>query len=344
MSSQPPAHSSNPLGTSGDLRSRIFRHHLPLAPGERLRRIGLMSSLRASPMFSLVVLVSLALYGLIGLMVLVMQFQPGFMGMAHGTQPHHRVHDLTFALLLAPGGLGLLAQLRTPSRNVAGQFMALAPWIGLLLAFSLATSWLVFAPAPILGALTLAATILHPARRDFSRSFSIARFNRVMLALVIIAAVPLLAWAFTNIALQRTLDNDHAALGHYGFMAAFGITVLCLAALASVRPAGWRLTAWTAGILPSALGLLSLLYPTNDSSLSWRWALAAIAWGIAFVAVASLTGKKNGDPDNHAIDASTREIAGVPRLSKVFAVVVILLGALLVAMHLAGGGPGRHSP
>ena len=84
-----------------------------------------MSSLRASPVFTLVVLVTLALYGLVGLMVLMMQFQPGFMGRAHGTQPHHRIHDITFALLLAPGAVGLLAQLSRPSRHIAGQFMAL---------------------------------------------------------------------------------------------------------------------------------------------------------------------------------------------------------------------------
>lgn len=305
---------------------------------------------RGSRMFWLIVLVALGLYVMIGLMVLAMQIRPGFMGMAHGTLPHHRVHDLTFALIMAAGASGLIAQLRAPARNIAGQLMALIPWIALLLAFSLATTWLLFAPAPILGALALAATILHPARDDFSRSLSFTRVDRGMLTLMIVAALPLLAMAYRNIALQRALDSDHATLGHYGFMAAFSLTVLGIAALASLRPVGWRLAAWTAGALPAVLGVLSLSYPTNDSSLNSRWASAAIAWGLAFITVA-LRGNDYTAPAADAVGVLAREGGREPRSRKVFAVVAIALGALLVVMHLAaGGGPAsrgdttRHAP
>ena len=295
-------------------------------------------------MFFLVVLVTLGLLGLIGLMVLLMQLQPGFMGMAHGTEPHHRVHDLTFGFLLSPAVVGLLAQLRTPSRNVAGQLMALVPWIALLLAFLLATTWLVFAPAPVLAALTLLATILHPARRDFLRSFNVARVNRVMLALVVIATVPLLAFASTNIGLQRTLTNDHAALGHYGFMAAFSFTVIGIGLLASVRPPGWRLTAFVAGVLPALLGLASLLYPDNDSSLGSQWAVAAIAWGVIFVAGASFTGKGARDiaPDT-AAEPVTATASSTPRWVKALGIVVLTLAVLFSMLHITGGGPGLHA-
>lgn len=302
-----------------------------------------MHSLRASPAFSLVVLVTLGLLGLIGLMVLMMQLQPGFMGMAHGTEPQHRIHDLTFGFLLAPAAVGLLAQLRTPSKNVAGQLMALIPWLALLLAFVSATTPLRFAPAPILGALTLVATILHPARRDLVRSFSVSRVHGVMLTLVIIAAVPLLAFASGNIALQRTLTNDHAALGHYGFMAAFSFAVIGIGLVASLRPVGWTLSAGVAGSLPVYLGVVSLIYPSNDSSLARVWAFAAIAWGVAFVAAARLTGTKIGDSDT---ETATRPADGIasstPRSLKVFAVIVLALAALVI-QHLAGGGPGRHT-
>lgn len=305
-----------------------------------------MSSLRASPVFSLLVLVTLGLYGLIGLMVLLMQFQPGFMGMAHGTEPHHRVHDLTFAFLLAPGAIGLLAQLRTPSRNVAGQLMALVPWIALLVAFVLAMTPLVFAPAPILGTLTLVATLLHPARRDFFRSFSISRVNRVMLALVIVAAVPLLAFASTNIGLQGTLTNDHAALGHYGFMAAFSLTVLGTGLLASLQPVGWRLTAWVAGILPTLFGLASSIYPGNDSSLGQVWAVAAIAWGAVFLTAAGLARKHAGDIDEATVAERAGEISSGGGVSlKVLGIIALVLAlvVLFAIMHVSGGGPARHT-
>jgi hypothetical protein len=252
----------------------------------------LMHSRRASPAFSLVVWVTLALYVLIGVVLLQPDLIGGLLGHDVGSHisqhfrlPHHRVHDLTFSFLMGTAVVGMLAQLRAPSRNVAGQLMALIPWISLGLSFALATTWPPFAPAPILGALTLVAVVLHPTRRAFFPSFSVVGVNRAMLALVIIVAVPLLAFASSNIALQRSATNDHAALGHYGFMAAFSLTVIGVGLLASVRPEGWGLTAWVAGFLPALLGLSSLVFRELDSSLSPAWALAAIAWGVTFFAV-----------------------------------------------------------
>lgn len=304
-----------------------------------------MTAIRSSPAFSLIIAVTLALYGLIGVMVLMMQFQPGFMGMAHGTQPHHRIHDITFALLLAPGALGLLAQLKRPSRNIAGQFMALIPWIALLLAFVLATEPLRFAPAPVLGGLTLVAALFHPARRDFLRSARESRVSWLMLALVVVASVPLLAWAFTNVGLQGTLATDHAALGHYGFMAAFSFTVVGIALLASLRPIGWKLAATVAGILPIILGLASLMYAGNDSSLGGIKALAAITWGVTFITVARLARKTAGDLTADTYGAAAAETAtSTPRLVIVFAVVVLALAAVLVIMHVTSGGFPNHAP
>lgn len=303
-----------------------------------------MQSLRDSPVFALVVLVTLGLFGLIGVMVVLMQLQPGFMGMAHGTELHHRVHDLTFGLVLAPVAVGLLAQLRTPLKNVAGQMMALIPWAALLLAFVLATTRLVFAPAPLLGALTLVAAILHPARRELFRSFSVARLNWVMLALVVIAAMPLLAFASTNIGLQKALTNDHAALGHYAFMAAFSLSVTGIGLLASFRAAGWRLTAWVAGLLPALLGIASLLYPDNDSSLNQVWSVAAITWGVAFVA-AGLAGRTTEETDHDTyVERSRGFTASTPRTVKLWATIILVLAVLFTLLHLTGGGPGRHGP
>jgi hypothetical protein len=246
--------------------------------------------------FSVVVLVTLAVVGFIGAVLLEPDLISSALGhdtaghiSEHFRQRQHRVHDLTFSFLFGTAVVGMLAQLRRPSENVAGQLMALIPWVALGLAFALAQTWVPFAPAPILGALALLATILHPAGRNFFRSFSASRVNRVMLALVIIAAVPLVAVASTNIGLQRTVTNDHAALGHYGFMATFSFTVIAVGLLASLRPDGWRLTAWVAGVLSALLGLTSLVFSDVDSSLGLVWALAAIAWGVVFVAVAERT-------------------------------------------------------
>ena len=266
-----------------------------------------MRSRRASPGFWVVVLLTLALFGFVGVVLLQPNVIAGLLGhnMAghisqHFRLPNHRVHDLTFSFLIETAAVGMLVQLRTPSQNVAGQLMALVPWVALGLAFALARTWLRFAPAPLFGALTLFATILHPTARSFFRSFTLSRVSRVMLALVIIAAVPLLGLAFPNIGLQRTLTNDHAMLGHYGFMAAFSFTVIGVGLVASVRPAGWRLTAWVAGCLAVLLGVTSLVFPDNDSSLGVIWSLVAIGWGVAFIAAGALS-KDSADQTVRAI-------------------------------------------
>lgn len=248
--------------------------------------------------FTIVVVVTLALYGLIGVVLLQPHLITSLLGheiaghiSLHFRLPHHRVHDLTFGFIMATAGIGTLAQIRA-LRNIAGQTMALVALLALVLTSALTNSW-VFAPLPVLAVLTLLATVLHPAGRDLIRSFSIARADRAMLGLVIIAAVPLLAFAVTNLGRQRTVTNDHAALGHYAFMAAFSLTVIGTAVIASLRPAGWMPAAFVAGLLPALLGVVSLLYPQLDSSLGTTWALAAIAWGALFVAAAH----RSGQPD-----------------------------------------------
>ncbi len=316
----------------------------------------IMHSLRASPIFAFFALVTLGWAGVIGLMVFLMILQPGFMGMAHGTEPHHRVHDLTYGLLFATAVVGILAQLRRPLKNVAGQLMALIPWVGLLLAAVLSTDAGVIRSAERMSValLTVIVALLHPTGRAFFRSFSVSRVNWVMLALVIIAAVPLLAFASTNIGLQRTVPDDHAGMGHYGFMAAFGFTVIGVGLLASLRPDGWRLTAWVAGLLPALLGLASLVFPDASSSLGLVWALAAIAWGVVFIVAAELTkdaaspkllglggGFSKDDPRARPDREST---TSTPRWVYVSGIIVIVVVVLFVILRLIGAGFGHTPP
>lgn len=244
--------------------------------------------------FTVVVLVTLGLFGFLGAVVVggLLGLNAAAQEMGHFSTLNHRIHDLTFAFLLGTAAVGTLAQLRTPARNVASQVMAMIPWVGLALVIPLTEYWaapgagFVIVVTAIFSVLTLNAMIFHPTGRDFFRSFRTSRPDRAMLVLIVIAAAPLLALALTNIGLQRTVTNDHSAAGHYGFMAAFSFTIIGVGLLASVRPDGWRLTAWVAGILPALLGVASLAYPEVDSSLDPIWALAAIGWGVLFVAAA----------------------------------------------------------
>jgi hypothetical protein len=79
--------------------------------------------------------------------------------------------------------------------------------------------------------------------------------------------------------------------------------------LASLRPAGWRLIAWVAGILPLLVGVTSLVYPDATSSLSLPWALGAIAWSVAFTATAVTRG--TDDPPRRGTQgARSRPVRG----------------------------------
>ncbi len=324
---------------------------------QSLREI--MQMLRASPVFVLAVLITLGLAGLNGLMVVLMNLAPdvlprGFAQMGHFSGLDHRVHDLTFGFLFVPTVVGMLAQLRRPAKNVAGQLITLVPLVGLVLTLVLTfvlsnNANVVQPPWLTVGAAALIASVLHPAGRNFFRSFNIARINWVMLSLVMVAAVPLLVFASTNIGRQGTVNDDHAALGHYGFMAAFAVTVIGVGLLASLRPDGWRVTAWVAGLLPALLGIASVLYPDVSTSLGLVWALAAIVWGIGFVAAAELIPMAVPAPSPAAGVAPDRgSPPGPPRWVQLSGVIGLLAVLLFVSRIFtgggSGGGPGGHTP
>ncbi len=319
-----------------------------------------MASIGASPSdlgsrriaFSLVVLLTIGLAAFFGLVVLQPELFAALFGRAtgghiseHFRDPHHRIHDLTFAFLLGTAVVGMVVQLRTPLRNVAGQLMALTPFVALVLAFALTNTGVLQIPWVVLGASTLLATMLHPAGRDLFRSVSVARVDRVMLALVVIAAGPLLAFAFSNLALQRAGLTDHAVLGHYGFLAAFGFTVIGVGVLANLRPHGWRLTAWVAGFHPALLGVASVVVPDVDSSLGLGWALAAVAWGVVFVAAAERASRRSENTQIVDVPPDRGSTTGMPGSAYVVGIAVIALVLVFVLQHLIGGGlGGMHTP
>lgn len=279
--------------------------------------------------FSLVILAYLGFLGFINVMMLL----PGnwMSNMGHFSfistgDTHDLIHELVFALIIGIGAVGLLSQLWKPKENFAGQLVALIAWVVMILMAALTKN---LVPQPlfiIFGGLTIISTILHPKGRDLFKWFSAARINRTLLMLVIIAAIPLLAFAFTNINLQiagvggagffdhnrpafhgvsetMPIDSDsamnesaddqkHSNLGHYRNLAALSLIVILVGLLASFRPDGWRVAAWIAGFIPIFLGLASVVLPNAESSLGLVWSLATIAWGVVFIFVAEAARSK----------------------------------------------------
>jgi nitrite reductase (NO-forming) len=118
-----------------------------------------------------------------------------------------------------------------------------------------------------------------------------------------------------------------------------------------VRPPGWRLTAWVAGILPALLGFTSLLYPDNASSLGPAWAIAAIVWGIAFVGLAERTRTAGLPTEDTRVGVGGDAIPGTARQRNVLGIVALVpivlavVGAVtMLAGGGPGGGPGGHGP
>lgn len=254
---------------------------------------------RTWPIFVFYVVATLVVAGVVGLIT----FDVIDLGMTHFGQLPHRTHDVTYGMLFTTGVVGVLAQVRRPERNAAGMVMALIPVGGLLMAGILSgdvDAVVRFNPLRYAAWVTVVAVLTHPAWRAFLASFHASRINWTMLGMVGVAAVPLLALGSTNIRLQRTAADVHGFMGHYGFTASFSFTVIAVGLLASLRPDGWRLTAWVAGLLPALLGVTSMLYPDATSSLGPAWSFAAIAWGVTFVAVAVLA---NEEPHEAVLDA-----------------------------------------
>lgn len=271
--------------------------------------------------FSLVILAYLGFLGFIN----VMMFLPdnwmsamGHFSFINTGDTHDLIHELVFAFIVGTAAVGLFTQLYKPKENFSGQLVALIAWVAMIVTAAVTNNWV---PQPlfiIFGGLTLISTILHPAGLGLFRWIRSKKVNRTLLMLIIIAAVPLLVFAFTNIYLQissgngagffghnlpnqessqenqligmnnSTMDDEqkHISLGHYRNLAVLSFIIILSGLLASFRPSGWRVATWATGFLPILIGLASVILPDAESSLSLFWSFASITWGIIFVVTA----------------------------------------------------------
>ena len=197
----------------------------------------------------------------------------------------HRLHVMAIGAYLAAAFLVLLSTLWRPVARPAG-VVSFVPGVVFL-------SLAVFAgpasqgdPVPFLAIAALLA-VFHPAgRRIFRRSES---YSPALLALVAVAAVPVIAYVVHEATLQLALGDVHALDAHYGLMAATGGFVLVNGLLAALGVPGWRPLAWIGGGLMAFLGVMSVTFPAQASSVGTTWGMLAIGWAVAFVAAAELS-------------------------------------------------------
>jgi hypothetical protein len=71
-------------------------------------------------------------------------------------------------------------------------------------------------------------------------------------------------------------------------MTTMSIGLLLLGLIASAGAPGHRVVAWMTAGLAIYFGVLSLVFPTQVSSVGTVWAVALVLWGLAFVVVSEL--------------------------------------------------------
>lgn len=201
----------------------------------------------------------------------------------------HHFHELGLFGLIWVGILGLAVQLHRPDGRVNAVFVSAL--VMLPLAVIAVSSNSPIATMPILfGVVGLVVVVLHPAGRSLFGFTSDVRGNRALGGLLVVAALPLLAYAGDQLVSQYAIADDHAVFVHYGGMAVLALVVLVMGLLAIVRARDRRFAAWSAGVLAGYLGLASVLYPAQPSSPGILWGALAILWGGAFVVAFELAG------------------------------------------------------
>jgi hypothetical protein len=252
----------------------------------------------------------------------------------------HRVHLIVFGWVFVLSLMGLLAQVRRPQTKTAQMYQVLIS-IALFNAITMIVDRYVDPFVIMILILPFALVALHPNRSSLlSPSIHV---SKTLMSLAVVAAVPLVTDAVVqlqigveasriaapifqeldnesnlsdaeferrfNAAARRVTDSPEQAeeaahAGHWSAMGAFNLIIVGLALVASFRPPGWRLPAWSAGLSSVLFGAASIANQGDASALNGYWSVLAIAWGIGFIVTAETTRRaRAADPVTPAATA-----------------------------------------
>jgi hypothetical protein len=230
----------------------------------------------------LVAIFGVALFGLTSLVLAWFQEVEGVAG---------PVTDLGYGVLV---GIvlttGLLVQLRSPERKLAGVQQAFLVIPALVIGSAIASDSQNLVPALILLPALGILLALHPVREEFLRRG--AGLSRTLLAITVIGAVPLVAYALDIGAQARDLAGPPHHVQRLSTMAAMAFAIVLTGLLAALQTRGWRIPAWSAGTAAIVFGLASLIFPDQQGAVGRGWGGVAIAGGVLFIAVAEREGRR----------------------------------------------------
>jgi hypothetical protein len=191
-------------------------------------------------------------------------------------------------LLLAHGALcgaflstGFLLQLHRPAARVAAWQMVL---VAVLAMEVTGLAFRIDDPLFEVGfpVALLVTGLLHPERRLLLRPGR--GLSPVLAPVALLAAVPAAALTVRIGHQMQGLHGDALFAVQAGYDVA--ITIPLVGLLAALHTRGWRVPAWSTGVVAAVYGLASMGHPHELGSMGAGWGLAAVLAGAAFVALA----------------------------------------------------------
>jgi hypothetical protein len=195
----------------------------------------------------------------------------------------HRLHVMAIALVVSVFLLGLFAQVYRGTRGGATMLGAFT----IILVVTVGTlGYGVGRPEEVVPffLVTGIALLSHPTGRALLRRGE--SYSPAMLALVAVAALPLLAFALNQLSLTTSTTDPHAVSGHYVMMVGLVAAALAYGLFAAFGFSGWRFASWLAAVPMAYYGFMAISFPAQSGATGTTWGLAAILWAVAFVVVA----------------------------------------------------------
>lgn len=192
----------------------------------------------------------------------------------------HRVHEITFGMLLAMVLVGVLVQLRSPEHHIAGIQQAVVVVLILTVVVTASTGWEWTTLIYLVPVVTIA--MLHPSRQEIFRP----RVSPAggLLFLMVMLTLPVLI-AFTE-EFDKAANNVRFHQSHWGGMAAFGLSLLATGYLAALRVRGWPLAAWITGTSMAVYGTASLRFRFDASARPDVGGVLVLIWAVVWLVTA----------------------------------------------------------
>jgi cytochrome bd-type quinol oxidase subunit 2 len=203
-------------------------------------------------------------------------------GLIDKNQKIHSVHNVVVgSLLIVLSAPAAIAAARSPEHSRRPLVHLAAVGIA-----GIVTMAMSFTLDPFTLPFVLLVGVLWALRQSRDPALPQGRPSPILLVLILAAAIPLAVYAWGQAELQRVDEfSEHDQFFHWVETSFYAVAVLLLGLLASLRPAAYRLSGWSAAAALAILAGASLVFTDYPSALDSSWAWAALAGSLVFLSV-----------------------------------------------------------